>query len=368
MDNINKKKMNKIIKDIINEPLTIQKIDSILNIYEYIRKFRHSLSEKKYIFRLFKQNIINNNDLNGKIKILSYGIHGLVVYPSINTLNEFSIKIDNDNFVSKILDYDNEEYEYIEREINISKILRILDPDNNYFIYPLKYHNSLNLTNIIMKKGYPLKDYKKVLTEEHLIRFFLNILNSIEILKDNKILNLDIKSDNFILNKNDNNEFNLVMIDFSGELTINNKKNLKELIKNFRYYIHPYWPYEFNKLLFNQGEIFEKSKKCKELMDDYESTIDENIIKKFDIEIEQNMLFDMDYNYEKFYEKLMVYQIGKSFKYLSNSYFPNSKNKKFIKFNKILDCLINENYNERISIVNIKKLILTKNHNYKVKF
>ena len=361
------------INDYISKPLTVKILDDILNTYQeeviINNIIIHPLENKENILNFLKNNIKKNKDLENKIKILSYGVHGVILEPAINIINYSSITLDY-NYVSKIIDSKKEKDKYLNREQEISLILKKIDPLNKNFLYPISCKKFLSFTNFKIKKGYLIDLYEEKLTEQYLILFFLNIIKSIKILKNNKILNLDIKSDNVLLKKNSNNAFNLVMIDFSGELVVKTKKELAEFIENFKFYIHPYWSFEFNKILYNEGVNYNPkyNKKRDKLFEKYSEIIEKDILNSFYDNIYPNVVYDLQNNIEIFYEKQMVYQVGKTFQYLTESYFPNSTNNLLIRFNKLLDTLVNENYNKRPRINEITNMINVSIKDYKIKF
>ena len=179
------------------------------------------------------------------------GIHGVVIYPSFSINNDYNFK---KNYISKILDLHHEKIKYIEKEIQISKKLEVLDKNFEHFIYP-SYSEKIDsfFYNIIMKKGFDFESNVVKLNYNQLLLTIYNLIESIEILSNNNILLLDIKPSNFLFSKIENNLYKPVIIDFSGELLIENSDDFNNYINNFEFFCHDFWPIELTILLHRVG-------------------------------------------------------------------------------------------------------------------
>lgn len=358
MISTNNKKKNKKSIDInfTNNYITIDKIDKMLN-----GKNKKILLQKDILIFL-KENLENNHNL--KLNIISNGIHGLVVEPSIKIVNNYDIEIYKENYVSKIINIDNENTDLLHKEIEISKLLYTIDPNNKYFIYPLEEYNTFFYTNLIMKKGYPLKYFEFLFLEHHLYKLFLHSLDIIQTLINNQILNLDVKYDNFILNKNNDNSFNLVMIDFGGELIIQNKEEYENFMDNFECYICDFWPYEVNYMLNEINLLSKKDEKSYEKFIQYN-----NKIKRKQSDNIKNAYNDLNNNIKNFIEKVLVYELGITFKYIINNFFEKyEKSINVIKLQKIIKKMISNDYSNRYTINKIREKINLDNNNYNIYF
>jgi len=341
-------------------PLTIEKLHELEN-----KKDDEDIIEKKYIFHCLEKNL----NLKLKYEIMSMGTHGVVISPSFSKLEKLNL---NDDFISKILDLHNEDLKYIEKEINISKKLKILDKKYENFIYPSSFEKIDSYCyNIIMKKGFDFESNLLQLNFKQLLKTLYNLVDSIKILSDNNILLLDLKPTNFLFSQIDNNQYKSVIIDFSGELLIENIKDFYRYLNNFEFYCHDFWPFELTILLHRMG--LKKGY--------YHSDIKKHIkqyteMKKYKIGNNNNEYELMIYNYlleeidkiksketSELYQKIMIYQIGKSWEYILYKYRNSLKLTKiqYSVFNTFISKITNEDYFKRYNIQKFKNLLIKHN-------
>jgi hypothetical protein len=328
--------------------------------------------EKKHIFHCLKKNL----NLKLKYEIMNMGTHGVVISPSfsINKNNNIISKIDNlnldDDFISKILDLHNEEMIYIQKEIQISKKLKVLDEKYENFIYPTSYEKiDSNFYNIIMKKGYDFESNLLQLNYKQLLKTLYNLVDSIQISSDNNILLLDLKPTNFLFSKIDDKQYKSVIIDFSGELLIENIKDFYRYLNNFEFYCHDFWPFELTILLHRMGlkkghcnikeQIIEynemKKNKIGNKNNDYELTIYSYLLDELD-KLKSKETSEL-------YQKIMIYQIGKSWEYILYKYRKSLKLTKiqYSIFNTFISKITNEDYFKRYNIQKFKNLLIKHN-------
>lgn len=348
---LNKKSIESIISYILNKGTT------------------SSLYEKKHIFFYLRNVIRENPNLEGMIKYVGYGSHGIILEPSIKIdlydNIELNKKFLNKNYVSKILQNNDESPGIIYNEYLIGKKLEKIDPNNNFFIYPVDIDSeSKEYTNIIMKKGYSLAEYLEKLQEFDIYKIFFNLLDALQILIDNNIFNFDIKSDNILLSRVHTNKYKCVFIDFTSELVLENKEDFLQFCKNFKKYIHPYWPYEVNCILNyfynkehlndldNDPNYFSDEKQKK--FEKYEKykTVNSIYYKKY---IHPQLIDDLNHNLKKFYEKIMIFEFGKMFQHLINNDFKNYDTNTYKDFKEFINYLINDDYTKRYNIKKIKE-------------
>lgn len=340
--------------------LNDKSIESLINII--LQKKNNALYEKKEIFYLLKDTIKNNNYSN-KINYLGYGSHGIVLEPPIkfNLLDEIIIDEKyNDKYVSKILYNLNEQRDSIYNEYLIGKKLKKIDENNDYFIYPIELDQiSTDYSNLIMKKGYSLTEYYKKLKEIDIYKIFFNLLNGIQKLIDNNMLILDIKLENILLNKKNDNQYKSVFIDFTPELIIENKKDFFHFCDQFKEFIHPLWSFEVNYLLYQQYINTYINEEHTIKFTKYKSNIKVSDI-LYEKHVKDTFENDLKNNFKLFSQKLMIYQLGKMFSRLIKDHFINYDTKLYNKFKNFMKHLVTENYTKRYTIKKIKEKIIFK--------
>lgn len=349
-------------------PLTIEKLHELEN-----KKDDDDMLEKKHIFECLEKNL----NLKLKYEIMSMGSHGVVISPSfsINKTepNDIITKLENLNlnndFISKILDLHNEEKIYIEKEISISKKLKILDKKYENFIYPSSFEKIDSFFyNIIMKKGFDFESNLLQLNFKQLLKTLYNLVDSIQILNDNNIMLLDLKPTNFLFSKinDDENLYKSVIIDFSGELLIENIKDFWNYLNNFEFYCHEFWPFELTILLHRIG-LKKHYNNIEEHIKEYDQMKKNKIgfqNKDYEIKIYNYLLEEIDKLKSKetseLYQKIMIYQIGKSWEYILYRYRKNLKLTKiqYSIFNTIISKITKESYFKRYNIKKFKDLLL----------
>jgi len=352
-----------------NIPLTIKKLHELEDDND------PDIYDKKKIFECLEKNL-KFNIIN--YQLLSMGSHGVVISPSFfiknnNLIDGFNnLGLNTNDFISKVLNLDNEDEFFIKKEIFISEKLKKLDKKYEYFIYPCSYEKfDTKFYNIIMKKGY---DFILNISQLHFNDFITciyNLVNSIEILSDNDILLLDIKPDNFLFSEIKEHLYKSVIIDFSGELLIENIDDLNNYLNNFKFFCHNFWPIELIILLHHIGlekHFIEKKKTYK---------YNKCMICKLGNNITKNTTYELKiYNYLKqelekisngiksdLYQKIMLYQIGRSFELIlkKNYIILTDIEQKFLK--KILSYITNENYFHRLNIKCFKEILIKYNPN-----
>ena len=340
-------------------PLSIQKLQ------EMEEEDDPDYQEKKFIFKYLEKNL----NFKSNFEIISMGIHGVVIYPSFSINNDYNLK---KNYISKILDLHNEKIHIIEKEIQISKKLEVLDKNFEHFIYP-SYYEKIDsyFYNIIMKKGFDFESNVVKLNYNQLLLTIFNLIESIEILSNNNILLLDIKPTNFLFNQIKNNLYKPVIIDFSGEFLIENSGDFNEYLNNFEFHCHDFWPIELTILLHRIGL---KKKYNEDIVNTEIKKYNKILKRKLGNDLKSNTNYQINiYNFflheyskikskqkTKLYEKLMIYQIGKSWNYIFLKY------KKKLKLSKIqliiMEDLIGkityEKIDNRYTIQQFKTLLL----------
>lgn len=346
---------------------------SIETIISYLlNKKEGTLFDKKEIFFLLRDTLKNTNNLEKhQIKYLGTGSHGVVIKPPIkfNLVEDIEINPKYDrSYVSKILINKDEKHIVIFNEYLIGNKLKKIDPNNDYFIYPIDLERSREFSNIIMKRGYPIKDYSKLFCEFDIYKIFFNLLNGIEKLIHNNILNMDIKSDNILLNHLNKSSYKCVFIDFTSDLIIETKEDFIEFCDNFQKHIHPYWPFEINCIL---NDSYKKRKNFKieenDRFKNYE--IEKNITSEYYFKnINKNLLNDLNHNIKMFFEKIMIYQLGKMFSQLINYQFLDYNTETYNKFKIFMKYLHDDNYVNRYTIKEIKEKFKFDCNDYTIKF
>jgi hypothetical protein len=338
--------------------------------------------EKKHIFKCLEKNL----NLKKNYEIMSMGSHGVVISPSF-TIKDSNIleKLENLNFnhefISKILDLHYEDEIYVEKEIKISKKLKILDKKYENFIYPSSYEKiDKYCYNIIMKKGFDFESNLLQLNFKQLLKTFYNLIDSIEILSNNNILLLDLKPTNFLFSNIKDDLYKSVIIDFSGELLIENLHDFYRYLHNFEFYCHDFWPIEITILLHRMGlkqkyyNIHNEIKKYqKVLKNKLGNNFQQN--KNYELTIYSYLLNEMGKiklgENTELYQKIMIYQIGKSWDYILYKYKKKLKlsNIQYQIFYTIVQKITKENYFDRYNISKLKKLLLEyiKNDNSLIK-
>jgi len=359
------KKINiiNIEKKYYKDRLTFENINYIIKKINKCQSY--DLVDKKIIFKILFNSMKNNKNLNDKIYYLSHGVHGITFQPSLIYKNN-TFEIYKNNFISKIINNNNNNniIYNINKEYKISNILKKLDPNNKYFIYIDEIYHSENITNLIIKKGYEINMLSNYFTEIDIFKIFFNCLNGIEILKDNNILLLDIKSNNMLLNKSFENVFNLVFIDFSGELVVYKNNHLEIFIEKFCHHVHDYWPYEINKMLSNYYEKKNKRINYKFYKNYSKKKINKKILILNEV-FDKHVMNDIKYNLKLFYEKVMIFQLGKTFKYLIKYIF-NNDSENIKKLYKVMNNLVDENYNDRYTLKKIKEKVTITTNNFDI--
>lgn len=342
-----------------------------------LQKKNGRLFERKQII-FFLRNIIRTNEkLCGNLKYLGCGSHGLVIKPAIqlNLIDEMDYHTKYDkSFVSKLFCNNDENEHTIYDEYLIGKKLKKIDSENNYFIYPIEIDKSSSeFTNIIMKRGYSIDNFIEKFTENDIYKIFYNLLEGLEKLIENELFNFDIKSDNILLNKIESGKYKCVFIDFTSELILENKQDFLDFCKMFKKYVHPYWPFEINcilnyfysknhlEYLDNDPNFFYGEKQAKFEKYQKDKKINDIFYKKY---IHEHLMNDLNHNPKLFFEKIMIFQFGKMFKYLTNDEFIKYKSDTYKTFIKFLDYLVNDDYRERYTIKKIKENFKINTTNY----
>ena len=344
---------------------------SIRKLQEMEEKDDSNYQEKKFIFKCLEKNL----NFKSNFEIISMGCHGVVIYPSFSSNVNYNLK---KNYISKILDLHTEKIQYIQKEIQISKKLEILDKNFEHFIYP-SYYEKIDsyFYNIIMKKGFDFESNVVKLNYNQLLLTIYNLIESIEILSNNNILLLDIRPSNFLFSKIENNLYKPVIIDFSGELLIENSDDFKKYLNNFEFYCHEFWPIELTILLHRTGL---KKKYHKNVVDTEKKKYDKIMKKKLGNHLKSNTNYEINiYNFllheyrkiktgekTKLYEKIMIYQIGKSWSYIFSRY------KRIFKLSQIqfsimenlIEKITYEKFDDRYTIEQFKTLLLKHIRNF----
>tara|TARA_B110000285_G_scaffold210757_1_gene252873 strand:- start:845 stop:1960 length:1116 start_codon:yes stop_codon:yes gene_type:complete len=331
-----------------------------------------NLHEKKQIFEYLEKHL---NMKQTNYELLSMGSHGVVISPSfiINSNDELSKDFENlstDSFISKVLNLDNEEEIYIEKEIHISKKLKKIDKKYEHFIYPCSFEKiDKHFYNIIMKKGFDFELNIQQLHFKQLLNCLYNLVDSIKILSDNNILLLDLKPDNFLFSEIKEHFYKSVIIDFSGELLIENTNDFDDYISNFEFYCHDFWPAELTILLHRVG-LKNQDPKDKDLVKKEIHKYEEIIKLKFGYNDSKNINYQIEiYSHlikelhkirlggkSDLYQKIMLYQIGRSFEYILYKYKKHLKLTRIQRniFSQILLSITDENYFSRVNIRDFK--------------
>jgi len=340
---------------------------------ESLRNLEEDEYEKKQIFECLEKHL---NLKVIKYELLSMGSHGVVISPSfvINEKNDLVKdfeKLNIHNFISKVLNLDNEEEIYIEKEISISQKLKKLDKQYEHFIYPFSYEKiDKHFYNIIMKKGFDFELNIQQLQFKELLNCMYNLIDSIEILSDNKILLLDIKPNNFLFSEIKEHFYKSVIIDFSGELLVENIQDFSDYLDNFEFFCHDFWPTEITVLLHRVGlkkkypeDVLklEIQKYKDSLKNRLGNNLQEN--RNYELKIYNHLIKELDKikldNHSDLYQKIMLYQIGRSFAYILYKYKKQLKLTSIEQdvFKELLLHITNENYFHRLNIKEFKILL-----------
>ena len=350
----------------MNIPLTIKKLHELEIDPDPI------VHEKKLIFECLEKNL----NFKDHYEMVSMGSHGVIISPSFSInysekLEESFNKLNftKNNYISKILDLHNEKEIYIQKEIYISEKLKILDKKYEHFIYPHSYEKiDSYFYNIIMKKGYDFILNTKQLNFRQLLISLYNLVDSIEILSDNNILLLDIKPDNFLFSEIEEHLYKSVIIDFSGELLIENLQDFSDYLDNFEFFCHDFWPMEINILLHRMG-LKKHYKNIKKEIVSYEDFLQKKLgtdkckNTNYELKIYKHVIEQLDnikHNKSSYlYQKIMIYQIGRSFEYILHTCKKSLKitDTEFNTFRYIIKKITRENYFIRYNIKKFKTLL-----------
>lgn len=196
-------------------------------------------------------------------RFLGSGTYGCVIHPPLIDQNS---GIDMDIHVGKVMDVEegNEE-RYANEELEASEILRDIDPEQEYFIYPLfksyvrvqdvihsvqnidcdflkKKNKQDQLPQLIMKYGgIPLQTHLKVTYKTHgllsrrkMIDLLIPLFKGVGRLIENKCAHQDIKMNNIIVD-----DEHVRLIDFG--LLVDNHKFYNEnvMFENQKYAVNP---------------------------------------------------------------------------------------------------------------------------------
>lgn len=270
------------------------------------------------------------------VKPVGEGSYGSVYRPPLKCINKkINDRYQNNNYVMKV-----STEETIDNEIQMSNVLRKIDPYSKYFIYIL--HNKVmldvNVSEInshfvknnpdkkffgyYMKYGgMDLNDYyslyKHKITIKLVWKWLNTLLEAIDLLQTNKILHLDIKTNNIVIDSND--DIRLIDFGLSNVITDDVEVN-RDMLIDESYSIYP--------LFYNVLHC-----QYKELLNMYQE-LDPNpsFIKKFIKECDEDEEVYVDTTLMPNLYKIDIYSIG----YIFLVYFYKAMKIKFSKANEFL--------------------------------
>lgn len=205
--------------------------------------------------------------------------------------------------------------------------------------------NKIDLLNIVMKKGQDFKSINSLLKSKDLLKsMYYLLLGAKKSIYDLNTCLLDIKYPNLLYSSDDNNKkIYPVFIDFSNDFVINSSNKFDIFLNTFGGVTnYPIWPIELNILYLTQK---------------YSSKVENNIKKKIknhqidEILIYIKKLLDEKNGLLKLYEKIMIFQIGLSYKETINL------NETNIKITELLNNMTNVDITKRMDINDIIKYI-----------
>ena len=265
-------------------------------------------------------------------KYISRGTYGCAVTPAYQC-PELNVK-NLDKKISKLSPVNFEQVPKI-----FAKLYKI-DPNNKYFIYPTDFCNiprniidkkdlqlctkdkdGIDLShhkvfNSIMKKGKNnLDKYRSTKLKINKATFFLKtILDAIQILTNNNIIHLDIKSGN-ILELN-GKIFIIDFDDYFNPTDINGFKNFLDL--DYQTYV---WP----------PEVYMQLDEAPRISNEIKQYIKQTLNKR---------------NYKKFIQKIMIYSTGLMFK----EFLLSGKKETITEFKELIETFLNDNPQKRPTI------------------
>jgi serine/threonine protein kinase len=141
-------------------------------------------------------------------KIIGKGVYGCVYYPAPKCKNKVNKEFYSNKYVLKYGDIDN--------DIEISKELLKIDPNQIFYIYVYPYDdcqlndNDKNKCELDEDEiddikarfmnygGISMKNYSNI-TENQYINWLYHLINALAILRNNKIIHFDIRPDNIMI-------------------------------------------------------------------------------------------------------------------------------------------------------------------------
>lgn len=192
--------------------------------------------------------------------LIGEGTYGCVFRPPLKCKNKQLNKLyNNPSFIMKV-----STEEDIREERQIVKYLRAIDQDQDYFIYliPIKkaeisqdlsQFNSKLIQMSPTKKfyGYFMKyggitldnyinKYPEKITIDLVMNWLMKLIYAISILQDNKIVHLDIKINNIVIDEENEDDIKIIDFSISGIVTGNKKVDKNLLVEEF-YSVYPYF-------------------------------------------------------------------------------------------------------------------------------
>ncbi len=291
-------------------------------------------------------------------KVLGKGAYGCVFKPALNCVN--MKKFEND--LGKIMF----NYENYKEESEISNILKKIDPNNDYLLFPIDKKCNV-VKNVIVKNdpsnkcdifdksyltygqlimkdgGISLMDYKFKLNRKSLLKLLLNLFLGVELLIKNKLIHQDIKLDNVVIGDK------VKLIDF-GLLT-----SFKDFPTNFmlnvEYFLNgPEYRIKFITDFMNLKNILISNLVTYCF---YDKWIKDGL-SPYDVE---NLEVYFNNHKDIIPEKADIYSLGVLIMCLYNMLIPANLDDPYIvaKFNKLISDMIKPNPSDRISIKDIIK-------------
>lgn len=305
-------------------------------------------------------------------KVLGKGGYGCVIEPA----KMCSAKMNTKNKVSKLINMsgmNKDEIDELNEEYKIGQKFKKVDKNNKYFLGGVdkcKIKSSeikksdlkkcefttkreVELLNIVMKKG---KDFEKVvpkLSDDDILKSIAHLLKGAKKAISLNMLLLDIKSLNILFVNSEEefkdkkgkkiNKIHPVFIDFGPTLIAQNKKQLKSFIKDMGPQYYPSWPLEILVSLYftemkspirkikNWQEHFDTEKHMIDVMkSNKKMDLDEYAeqVKRFNgVDIKKNkkqmeklykeFMSDINSNFKKIMEKILVYEIAYSYGHIA---------------------------------------------------